>query len=82
MRDQIKQVIARSLGVDAARIADDSSVDSMPEWDSLRHIELMLALETDFGVHISTAEMLELLSLEAIEHHLQRELRVKPESTR
>jgi citrate synthase len=71
MREQIKQVMARSLGVDAADIADDSSVDTMPEWDSLQHIELMLALEMEFGVHISTDAMLELLSLEAIERHLQ-----------
>ena len=52
-------------------LPDDSAIDAVPEWDSLRHLELMLALEMEFGVRISTSAMLELLSLQAIEEYLQ-----------
>ena len=42
----------------AESLPDDSAIDEVPEWDSLRHLELMLALEMEFGVRISTSRLL------------------------
>lgn len=71
MREHIKQVMASTFGVPVGVIPDDARINELPEWDSLRHLELMLALETAFAVRISTDRMLELLSLEAIEDYLK-----------
>lgn len=67
MRDHVKRLMARTFGIAERQIPDDSGLNGLPEWDSLRHLQLMLALEMEFGVRISTEEMLELVSLEAIE---------------
>ncbi len=40
------------LKVDASTINEDSSMDNMPSWDSLRHMNLVLALEEEFKVTI------------------------------
>ncbi|MRW94379.1 acyl carrier protein [Duganella sp. FT80W] len=50
--DALKQVMATMLNVDAATINEDSSMDNVPTWDSLRHMNLVLALEEEFKVTI------------------------------
>jgi acyl carrier protein len=50
--DTLKQVIATMLKVDASTINADSSIDNVPNWDSLRHMNLVLALEDEFRVSI------------------------------
>lgn len=48
----LKQVIATMLNIDVASINEDSSMDNVPNWDSLRHMNLILALEEEFKVSI------------------------------
>ena len=47
---RVKTVMASVLEVDAAAITDDASMDSLPAWDSLRQMNMVLALEEAFGV--------------------------------
>lgn len=50
--DALKQVVATMLNVDVSTINEDSSMDNVPSWDSLRHMNLVLALEEEFKVTI------------------------------
>ncbi len=50
--DTLKQVMATMLKVDPSTITADSSMDNMLNWDSLRHMNLVLALEEEFKVAI------------------------------
>jgi acyl carrier protein len=50
--DTLKQVIATMLKLDYSSITDDSSMDNIPNWDSLHHMNLVLALEEEFKVSI------------------------------
>lgn len=70
MRTQIKSVMADVLGVPCDAIADDASTETLAEWDSLKHLELMMAIEAAFNTRINTAAMLELNSINAIETYL------------
>ena len=71
MRERIKDVMAKTFQVPAAEIPDDASIDEFPRWDSLGHLELMLAIEMEFSVRLSADTMLELLKLEDIEAYLE-----------
>jgi acyl carrier protein len=62
-----KRVVGEVLRLDPSQIPDDASSEDLPGWDSLTHLELMLALEAELGVRISAERMLELTSLPAIE---------------
>jgi acyl carrier protein len=48
----VKKVMASVLEVDAATLNEDSSMDNVPGWDSLKQMNLVLALEESFGVSI------------------------------
>jgi acyl carrier protein len=70
MRERLKEVMADLFGCAPEDIPSDADPDTLANWDSLRHVELMLALETEFDVHIPTEAMLELVSLERIHDYL------------
>jgi acyl carrier protein len=48
----LKQVVATLLTVDVTAIDSETSMDTIPTWDSLRHMNLVLALEEEFKVSI------------------------------
>lgn len=51
-RGLVKKVMASVLEVEEASLNDDSSMDNVPGWDSLKQMNLVLALEESFGVSI------------------------------
>ena len=50
--EKLKQVMAAILEINAGEIDSDSSMDTVKNWDSLRHMNLVLALEEEFAVQI------------------------------
>ena len=72
MRDRVRQTIATMWNVPPSEIPDDADATSLPGWDSLRHLELILELEMTFGVRIPAEEMPELTSIGAIEEALSK----------
>jgi len=52
----LKQVMGSILKVDPASLGPDSSNDNIETWDSLKHMNLVLALEEEFGVSIPDEE--------------------------
>ena len=61
--DRVKKIMAAVLSVDIETIGDDSSVDDMETWDSLRHINLIIALEQEFGISLPDEEVASLTSV-------------------
>ena len=57
------ELVAGVLNVEANSLTNESSGLNTQNWDSLRHIELMLAVETAFGVRFSMAEMTSMQNL-------------------
>ena len=64
--NKLKSVIATVLNIDESRINEDSSIDTIEEWDSLRHMNLVLAIEEEFGVAIPDEEAAEITSYKLI----------------
>jgi len=71
MRKRVRDVMANVWEVPAAEIPEDADSTTMPGWDSLRHLELMLELELSFGVRIPADQVPELTSVGAIEDALR-----------
>ena len=71
MKEQIKEVMARTFDIPISDITDDAKINGVPNWDSLGHMLLMLELEAEFGVSISTDDMTNLLSLDLLHAYLQ-----------
>jgi len=63
MEDRIYRVISDVMGVPIGEINVESSPDTIAAWESLSHINLVLALEVEFGVSLSPEDVLEMLSV-------------------
>ena len=66
-QSRVARVIADVLGVPAASLTRDSSPDTLPQWDSLSHLNLVVALESEFGVTLTDDDVMEMLSVSLIE---------------
>jgi len=57
MTARVAKVFSEVLGVAADTITDDTSPDNTPQWDSMAAMNLVVALEDEFDVRLSTAEI-------------------------
>jgi len=64
---RIKQVMSAVFEVPLDSINENSSTDNLENWDSLRHLNLILALEEEFGVSIPDEEVGNLVNFKLIE---------------
>jgi len=62
----LRGLIADVFGVSAGEIRQDASIDTVEAWDSLKHLNLVLALEERFGVALTEQESVEILNYEII----------------
>jgi len=67
----VKNVMAREWRVMPESIPDTAALNRYEHWDSLGHITLLLALETEFGVEISADTVQALSSIPKIVQYLQ-----------
>lgn len=72
MREDIRKVLASVLGLPAGKIRDDASVETLEEWDSLKQINLIMALEDKFGVQFGDDDLVRMTSLDQIAQTLQK----------
>ena len=49
-----------------APVTNDSTPETVESWDSVRHLNLMLALESEYGFELSPEEMDQAKSIEQI----------------
>ena len=55
--DQIRTMASDLFGVPAERLSADSSPQTLENWDSIQHLNLVLAIEEKFGLQLSPEEI-------------------------
>jgi acyl carrier protein len=70
MRNKIKNVMALVFEIEPSQIPDSSSTSTIDNWDSLNHMNLVVALEEEFNIQFNDDEIIEIISLDAIEKSL------------
>ena len=61
--DKIRKIIATECGINIEQVSVDSSMDSIDEWDSIKQMDIVLAVEATFGVELSDMDVVELTSV-------------------
>jgi acyl carrier protein len=67
----LRNTVAEILGVDVGAVTDESSVDTIESWDSLAQINLLTALEDEFGVRFPDDDVSKLTSVAALRGALE-----------
>ena len=66
MDAKVRQVMAVVLDVPEREIGPGFSSASVSTWDSIRHLNLVMAIEESFGITFSSDQMVTLDSYDAI----------------
>ena len=66
MEEQLKQIMGQVFEMRPEDITEDSSIDTIENWDSLKHTNLVIALEQGFGVSFEAEEIVEMMSYKLI----------------
>lgn len=67
MDNRIYRIVSEVFGVPSDTINLDSSPDSITAWDSMSHLHLILALESEFEMELSPEDSMEMLSVRLIQ---------------
>jgi acyl carrier protein len=61
--DKLKKTIMDELKLDEFDFNEDSTADQVPGWDSLSHINVILAVEKEFNIRFKPYELLKLKNI-------------------
>jgi len=66
MLDRVRSVFADVFGFPLDEVLPQTSPDTVDQWDSIHHLNLVLALEHEFSLQFTPEEMEQMLSVELI----------------
>ena len=55
---RVQEVFRDELELDDLVLTDETTADDVEEWDSLSHVQLVVALEKDFDIKFTSREIL------------------------
>ena len=64
--EKIQVIFSEVLGVKSSEVTLATSMDNLPDWDSMKHLELIMGIESTFKASFEVHEILELNSVEKI----------------
>ena len=64
--DRVRQIAADVFAVSMEEIVLESSPDSIETWDSINHLNFVLALEQAFSIQFEPEEIEQMLSIELV----------------
>ena len=71
---QVRDALVGVFGEDQrAALTEDASMDTVAAWDSMSFVQVMIALESTFGISISPDDATELTSVKGIMKLISKE---------
>ncbi|MFZ4596353.1 MAG: acyl carrier protein [Verrucomicrobiaceae bacterium] len=63
---RLHRTVAAIVGVAESEVTDETSPDTVSAWDSVTHLNLVMAIEEEFGVFLTPEEAMEMTSVKLI----------------
>lgn len=68
----LRDLVADTLEIAPEEVTPELNTEAAENWDSFRHLQLMLALEGEFGVQFDPSSLTHLTSVAAIQDALAK----------
>lgn len=75
MFEKVKQVLVNELGVDESKVEMDSNIIEDLGADSLSVMQIIMALEDEFGLTVEDDDVRSLLTVRAICEYLEKKVK-------
>jgi len=64
--EQVRNVASDIFGIPTDKITAESSPETIENWDSMQHLNLVLAIEEKFGVQLEPEDIEEMKNIGAV----------------
>lgn len=64
--EQVRDIASDIFGIPADRITAESSPELIENWDSMQHLNLVLAIEEKFGVQLEPEDIEQMKNIGAV----------------
>jgi acyl carrier protein len=64
--EQVREIASDIFGIKAEKITAQSSPQTIENWDSMQHLNLILAIEERFAVHFEPEDIEEMNNIGAV----------------
>ena len=62
LEDRIKNIMSAVFEIPEGQIKNNSSPDTIESWDSLKHMNLIIALEEEFEIEFTDNEIFDMMN--------------------
>jgi acyl carrier protein len=69
---QVRSIASDIFGVPADKITPESSPETIETWDSMQHLNLVLAIEDKFGVQLEPEDIEQMKNIGAVAALVER----------
>lgn len=73
--DRLKQTILNELKLDDFNFEETTTADQVPGWDSLSHLNVILAVEKEFNIRFNPYELLKLKNIGELQNLINQKLK-------
>lgn len=75
MDKRLEQIIRETFSLKSNEVIDESwTSDDIPKWDSLGHLNMIMAVEKEFNIKFEIEEMFQIQSLGDVNNILQKKV--------
>ncbi len=71
MERTLKKIMSDLFQINENEITDETSVDNTKNWDSLKHMELIVSLEEEFDITLSADEIVSLTTFAKVKQKIE-----------
>jgi acyl carrier protein len=68
---RLYRTLEAALGLDPGVLSEHSSPETVEEWDSLNHLTVIMALESEFAIELSADDVIEMRTVGRIRSTLR-----------
>jgi len=62
--ERLVKAFSEALDIDSSLVVDNLQYNSIPEWDSIAHMALVAALESEFDIMMDTDDIIDMSSVQ------------------
>lgn len=63
LEPRVKRVVCHTLQIADDRYSEELAAGSIPEWDSVAHVGLIMAIEAEFGIALDVTDAVDVESV-------------------
>lgn len=74
--ERLKSIILKELKLDEFKFTEDTTAEQVPGWDSLSHLNVILAVEKDYNIRFKPFELLKLKNVKELQELIDNKLSI------